>query len=545
MSVEAGILADILCARSVQGTPSYVFWSALVGVLLSRGEKDTAIDILLKMENIDDNNILLDNKNKLNKIKNDINNYNSNKNYNKNDNNDVNININMNMNDINENYKKNFGINKPKINKNKKPYKGQEIAQTVELGILYALDSSLPLLTKNGEKALVAMNLIRLLPKQENSNLRKQNNIYNVKDMKVNGNNKSLTQSQSQSQSQSLNQNQNQNNNEKINDRVGSKKIHNLDGISEILDRIPKELRLNSAEKRTVCAIGDVLEFLESCRGRDSNYSENNDDNDYGIGVKIEKMMNENNQNDQNKKNKSIISDLNSYNNNYNDNNNNNNDYDDDYNLDDDYSASLYVQQHNKVRTDKVRTDKDKDKVPVGIALLQSLFGDAINDKKYSQAARIIRLLEGSRLVIDLDAPSLAAVSSSSSSSSLPLPLSLPLSLPLPLSNIHQNQEHTSDDLVQVSDIDLETSPPPSSSTQSSLNDNNNLKLNNDDFINTIIENPNKESAVKIVRETLARKWAAMLIASSLNKLKSNVAGSVKMLAALQYLQKDEIKPLD
>ena len=47
-------------------------------------------------------------------------------------------------------------------------------------------------------------------------------------------------------------------------------------------------------------------------------------------------------------------------------------------------------------------------------------------------------LLEGSRPIIDLDAPSLAAVSSSSSSSSLSsLPLPLPFSLPLPLPLSH------------------------------------------------------------------------------------------------------------
>jgi hypothetical protein len=53
-------------------------------------------------------------------------------------------------------------------------------------------------------------------------------------------------------------------------------------------------------------------------------------------------------------------------------------------------------------------------------------------------------------------------------------------------------------------------------------------------------DSPSDASAVKVVRETLARKWAALLIGSSLNKLKNNVAGSVKMMAALKYLQREQ-----
>ena len=518
-----------------------MFWSVIVGVLLSRGEKDTAIHVLIKMENIDNSVTFSDNKNKFNKFKseqtsNNFNNENNdnpnvennNNNNNNNDNNDNDINVNMN--DINKSYKKNFGINKPRISKNKKPYKGPEVAQTVELGILYALDGSLPLLTKNGEKALIAMDLIRLLPKQENSDGGRQDYIYSVKDIKTNSNVKSTPQSQSLSQ----NQNIDQNTNEKMETKNGSKKIHNLDGISEILDRIPKELRLSSADLRTVCTIGDVLGFLECCRGRDEDYNKNNG----RIGLKIENFMSvtdyyfhENSQENNNKKKKNLESDPKSY----------------DENDEDEYSA--YVRAHKRVRA-------DKEKVPVGIALLQSLFGDAINDRKYSQAARIIRLLEGSRLVIDLDAPSLAAVSSLP----LPLPLPLPPSIPLPVhfneaeKGSHNGVESSDSDTVTLSSSSSSacststatsssssttTIPSPPSTSSSSSTSQNDIKVNND-LINAVIENPHKESAVKIVRETLARRWAAMLIASSLNKLKSNVAGSVKMLAALQYLQKEE-----
>ena len=488
------------------------------------------------MENIENSVTLSDNKNKFNKFKNeqnsnnfnnennDINSNNENNNsnnYNNNGNNNNDNDINVNMNDINKSYKKNFGINKPRMNKNKKPYKGPEVAQTVELGILYALDGSLPLLTKNGEKALIAMDLIRLLPKQENSDGIRQDNIYTVKDVKANTNIK-LT-----SQSQSLNQNVNTNENGKMKTKNGSKKIHNLDGISEILDRIPKELRLSSGDLRTVCTIGDVLGFLECCRGRDEDYNKNNG----RIGMKIEKLMSENDydfyensQQENNKKKKILESDPKSY----------------DENDEDEYSAyGAYVRADKRVRA-------DKEKVAVGIALLQSLFGDAINDRKYSQAARIIRLLEGSRLVIDLDAPSLAAVSS------LPLPLPLPFSpspslpLPLPLSSppaVHPKEaEESNPSSSSSSSTPTSSAIPLSPSTQSPSSSStvqDDMKVNND-LINAVIENPHKESAVKIVRETLARRWAAMLIASSLKKLKSNVAGSVKMLAALQYLQKEE-----
>ena len=494
-----------------------------------------AIDILIKMENIENSVTFSDNKNKFNKLKNEQNNNkfnsesndnnsdnennNNNNNNNKNSNNNNDNDINVNMNDINKSYKKNFGINKPRINKNKKPYKGPEVAQTVELGILYALDGSLPLLTKNGEKALIAMDLLRLLPKQENSDNGRQDNIYNAKDIKTNTNTKSTTQTQSLNQNQNMDQNMNVNTNEngKMKTKNGSKKIHNLDGISEILDRIPKELRLSSADLRTVCTIGDVLGFLECCRGRDEDYNKNNG----RIGMKIGKLMSENDydfyensQQENNKKKKNLESDPKSY----------------DENDEEEYSAyGAYVRADKRVRA-------DKDKVPVGIALLQSLFGDAINDRKYSQAARIIRLLEGSRLVIDLDAPSLAAVSS------LPLPLPLSPSPSLPLSSPPAVHLKGAEESTPSSSSSSSTTIPSSPSTQSSSSSStvqDDVKVNND-FINAVIENPHKESAVKIVRETLARRWAAMLIASSLNKLKSNVAGSVKMLAALQYLQKEE-----
>lgn len=493
------------------------------------------------MENIGNSVTLSNNKNKFNKFKNEqtSNNFNSensdnsnaeNNNNNNNNNNGSNDNndndVNVNMNDINKNYKRNFGMNNPRTNKIKKPYKGPEVAQTVELGILYALDGSLPLLTKNGEKALIAMDLIRLLPKQENSDGGRQDYIYSVKDTKTNSNIKLTPQSQSLSQ----NQNIHQNTGEIMKTKNGSKKIHNLDGFSEILDRIPKELRLSSADLRTVCTIGDVLGFLESCRGRDEDYNKNN----ARIGMKIEKLISENDydfyensQENYKKKKKNLESDPKSY----------------DENDEDEYNS--HVCAYKRVRA-------DKEKVPVGIALLQSLFGDAINDRKYSQAARIIRLLEGSRLVIDLDAPSLAAVSSLP----LPLPLPLPLSTPLPVhfkeaeKGLHDGVELSDSDTVTLSSSSSSASPtstatssstipsPPSTSSSSSTSQND-IKVNND-LINAVIENPHKESAVKIVRETLARRWAAMLIASSLNKLKSNVAGSVKMLAALQYLQKEE-----
>jgi hypothetical protein len=41
---------------------------------------------------------------------------------------------------------------------------------------------------------------------------------------------------------------------------------------------------------------------------------------------------------------------------------------------------------------------------------------------------------------------------------------------------------------------------------------------------------------VEVVRASLARKWTALLIGSSLNKLRRSVTGSVKLLAAAKAL---------
>ena len=48
--------------------------------------------------------------------------------------------------------------------------------------------------------------------------------------------------------------------------------------------------------------------------------------------------------------------------------------------------------------------ERSTHRIPVGVHLLQSLFEEAVVNKKYSYAADIIRLLERSRLVLDLDA---------------------------------------------------------------------------------------------------------------------------------------------
>jgi hypothetical protein len=44
------------------------------------------------------------------------------------------------------------------------------------------------------------------------------------------------------------------------------------------------------------------------------------------------------------------------------------------------------------------------------------------------------------------------------------------------------------------------------------------------------------------VRETLARRWTALLIAASVNKLRSNVAGSMKLMAATKALSSGRVE---
>lgn len=400
--MEAGILSDILLLRAVDNPPSYVLWSVLVGVSISRGDWDTAVDVLAKME-CNEDAILL----------------------------------------------KNIYKTKSSRKPIKKLYRGAVVSQTVELGVLYAIDGGLPLLTRGGVEALQAMNLERLLPKENN--------------LDDNGDVKSSVQAPDRIVGQNIERES----------AVKTQKVHNLNGIAHSLSQIPKRLLLDTSNKRTVCTVGDILGFLEACRGADGvqmaqgaqvgllddiGESDVGSGEDYsGVGPRS---------------------------------------FDDDSTYDD-YDA--YVPKKKPFK-----------KVPVGVALLQSLFAAAINERKYKQAARIIRLLEGSRLVIDLDAPALIAVPVSVPP--LPLSLSSPLSTPT-------GEEEYSASLTASSSV-------------------------SDDKIGKVLsrssDSPSDASAVKVVRETLARKWAALLIGSSLNKLKNNVAGSVKMMAALKYLQKEE-----
>jgi hypothetical protein len=81
-----------------------------------------------------------------------------------------------------------------------------------------------------------------------------------------------------------------------------------------------------------------------------------------------------------------------------------NDNYDDNNNNKKNSNSDKYNDKHdnNNLKNDyKSDSNKDNDdvyitrnRIPVGIALLQSLFADAINDKKYKQGSRIIRLLE-------------------------------------------------------------------------------------------------------------------------------------------------------
>ena len=167
--------------------PSVALWSVLVGVLISRGDWDSAVDILIKMENGD--NITNNNKNNIEKKDyfNKENNYYNNEIKKDNSNN---LNNNFNNNQNNRNYKFD-NINK-KIKKIR--YKASDISQTVEIAILYSLEGGLPLLTKTSSKALLAMDLQRLLPKDqilitENIEVRNKNIIKLQNNDKNNNNN--------------------------------------------------------------------------------------------------------------------------------------------------------------------------------------------------------------------------------------------------------------------------------------------------------------------------------------------------------------------
>ena len=262
-----------------------------------------------------------------------------------------------------------------------------------------------------------------------------------------------------------------------------------MNGISHTLSKLPQELNLRACDNRTVSSMGDVLGFLERCRGYD-NFDDANikekvkeKEREWGEDKGLGKMKQKISFND--------VSD-DSY-----------SDFSRTYDFDDD------VYNIQKLKNEKKTV---KTKIPVGVTLLQSLFADAINERKFKQAARIIRLLEGSRLVIDIDASALAI-------------------------SIGNNIKTTNSAVQNINDNNIN-------------NNNNNDKIdNNSNYYNDKYRNKkndnnnqNESSTVKIVRETLARRWAALLIASSLKKLKSNVAGSMKLVAALKYLQSEKLK---
>jgi hypothetical protein len=157
-------------------------------------------------------------------------------------------------------------------------------------------------------------------------------------------------------------QNENENN-ENI------KSVHNLNGISYSLSRIPKDLCLSAADKRTVCSLVDILGFLEQCRGSLPGLGPD------GPSPLSPPKWNKNDDSEDN----IYDDDDNGHNDDYYDNNSK---YNDDYSkYDVDYKESI---DKNDIYVTKTR-------IPVGIALLQSLFADAINDKKYKQGSRIIR----------------------------------------------------------------------------------------------------------------------------------------------------------
>ena len=365
--------------------PSVTLWSVLVGVLISRGDWDTAVDILIKMENSDN---IQNNKNNI-EIKdyfNKGNNY-----YNNDVKNDKN-----NFNDVfdNTNNNRNYNFDNMKSKKIKKfKYKASDVSQAVELAILYSLEGGLPLLTKTSSKALLAMDLQRLLPKDQISIITEnidaksrnysklQNNNDDDKNNKnKNDNDKDLcnfsdnTNVEKGNSYSNGNGNSNGNSNSNMNSNKDIKSLlispssqnFNLNGISHTLRKLPQDLNLRACDNRTVSSMGDVLGFLERCRGDDFvdaiNFKEKEKVKEREIMEKGEGKM----------KQRILYDDIPS----------------DDYA---DYDDEIYNTRKSKNEKKNVKT-----KIPVGVLLLQSLFADAINERKFKQAARIIRLLEWS-----------------------------------------------------------------------------------------------------------------------------------------------------
>ena len=520
MAVEALILSDILSLKTQENTPpSFVLWSVLVGVLISRGDWDTAVDILIKMENTD---IIANNESKnnidINAKNNNNNNYNNN--YNKNNN--------VNSNNQNNNYKYDNIKNK----KFKKfAYKAVEVSQTLELAIFYSLEGGLPLLTKTSSKALFAMDLQRLLPKNEittNQNEEKESNhefnnyiLNNNKDhINNNYNDKNIINKKSTSTSTST---------------------QNLNGILYNLNRMPIELSLRGSDNRTVSTMGDILGFLERCKGDNS----------------IDDILKSNNNNNENGKEKDsrkkkII--------NY-DNNQNSNDYDFDYEYD--YNYSKFINDNDSYNDDidinilqknkKVKNLGPRSRVPVGVTLLQSLFADAINERKFKQAARIIRLLEGSRLVIDMDTAALVATIGNDIAHDVGTVNKNAIINSVNINNNNDDNDNNNNNNNNNNNSNSNNNNNNNNKSNNNIynddnvysNSNTNTNTNtNSNNINNNVSHNSQSSTVKIVRETLARRWAALLIASSLNKLKNNVAGSVKLIAALKHLQSEKVKEI-
>jgi hypothetical protein len=156
-------------------------------------------------------------------------------------------------------------------------------------------------------------------------------------------------------------QNENENN-------ENTKSVHNLNGISYSLSKIPKDLCLSAADKRTVCSLVDILGFLEQCRGSLPGLGPD------GPPPVTPPKWNKNDQEDD-------VYDNDNY-------DHKNDDYDNSSKYNDDYSKYDVDYKDSIDRNDIYVT---KTRIPVGIALLQSLFADAINDKKYKQGSRIIR----------------------------------------------------------------------------------------------------------------------------------------------------------
>jgi hypothetical protein len=330
-------------------------------------------------------------------------------------------------------------------------YSASDVAHTLELAVMYALNGGVPLLTKNANLALEAMGIL-LVGSRPNASSSRPNTAV------------SASSASSPSPRDASGGGAGPNSNRDV-----AKGIVSMYGITSTLGRLPGKYSLPAAAKRTVCSLADVIDFLDTCHG------------EKGTTVVSATLSVRPNNSAASRKSRVVARGAVGS------------------SSGEGESFSVPSIDSNSVAGEPLPPSSSSSsypltpaRIPIGVALLQGLFADAVDSKKYSYAARVVRLLEGARLVLDrVDASS----------------LSLPLS-----------SGTTGSGTVAISGTPMEGS----SSIRS---------------VESVDEMPSSSNAVDSVRNSLARKWAALLVGSSLNRLRLDVTGSLRRAAAASSIK--------